>query len=311
MTNAHNLLGKLAELDPPLTPRGKRVADFVLANIRKVVFMTARELSRASGVSESTVVRLVSRLGYDGYGEFIQTVRDMVDADLTISDRIALSDMGGPRAERFKRFVTAELDDMRRLLDSVDLDTVEAVVKCLEGGSDLYFVSSRLSYSFAYYMGWSISRFRSRVTILNGSDLTTLDWLATAPEKSTVVIVATSRYPNELIRVAKLVQRLGHTLIVLCDSAMCPLIHFAHYSLVAPSRHIPLTACPSNLSCLINCLVYELVSQAGESFHKHHERLEQSYREHDILFNLTELSGDTRNLAEIGNTEGRSDRKGR
>ncbi|MCG6536125.1 MAG: hypothetical protein L7F78_15865 [Syntrophales bacterium LBB04] len=48
-----------------------------------------------------------------------------------------------------------------------------------------------------------------------------IDYLTIAPSDSLAVIIATSRYPNELIRMAKLVRRLGQTLIVITDSHIC------------------------------------------------------------------------------------------
>jgi hypothetical protein len=71
-----------------------------------------------------------------------------------------------------------------------------------------------------------------------------------------VVIIATTRYPNELIRLGKMVRRLGHTLLVIADSALCPY------------------------------LVLELASRKGDPLKEHQEKLEQAYRENDILFNL-------------------------
>ena len=45
----------------------KRIANYILENYDKAAFMTASKLGKLSGVSESTVVRFASALGYDGY----------------------------------------------------------------------------------------------------------------------------------------------------------------------------------------------------------------------------------------------------
>jgi DNA-binding MurR/RpiR family transcriptional regulator len=135
-------------------------------------------------------------------------------------------------------------------------------------------------------MGWSLTKIRSNIHILRGSDSTTTDWLTIAPPESLVVIIATSRYPNELIKLAKWVRRLGQTLLVITDSPISPLISFAHLKLIAPSRHIPILGSPGPLSCLINFLNLELMGRIGNEAKSHQEKLEQSYRENDILFNL-------------------------
>ena len=103
-------------------------------------------------------------------------------------------------------------------------------------------------------------------------------------------IVAMTRYPNELIRLAKLAKRLGQHLVLITDSTACPIIHTADESLVAPSTHIPLIGSPTTLSCLVNYLVQELASRCGQSLMQHQERLEQSYLENDLLFHSQRMT---------------------
>ena len=285
------LMKKIFEHHSSLTPKGQILGDYILKNPRKVVFMTTRELAVACQVSEATVVRFVSQLGYDGYSEFLQALRDLVDTELTLLDRVDLSNMNGPGAERFRRVVFDEIDNLKQLYIRTDMVVIDKVVDYLEKSSAIYVIGSRLSYTFAYYMGWSLTKVRQNVHILKGSDSTTIDWLTIAPTESLVIIIATSRYPNELIRVGKLVRRLGKTLLVIADSSLCPLIQFAHMILIAPSQHFPLIGSPTPLSCVINYLVLELASRDGKELKEHQEKLEQSYRENDILFNLEKPSG--------------------
>ena len=76
------------------------------------------------------------------------------------------------------------------------------------------------------------------------------------------------------------------TLLVIADSSLCPLIQFAHMTLIAPSQHFPIIGSPTPLSCLINYIVIELASRDGKELKEHQAKLERSYRENDILFNL-------------------------
>ena len=269
-----------------LTPKGRVLADFIRTQPRKAVFMTTRELAGACGVSEATVVRFVARLGFAGYGDFIQALRDQVDTDLTLLDRVDLTDLKGPGAERFGRIVREEIDNLQRLCETADLEAIARAVDALHAAETVFVVGSRISYTLAYYLGWSLTKLRGGVQILKGSDRTCVDWLTIAPARSLVVVVAVSRYPTELIRIGKLARRLGHGSILLTDSAMCPLAQFAEQTLVAPSRHIPFIGSPGPLACLINYMVQELAGRCGEALQRHQSRLERAYWENDILFNF-------------------------
>ena len=283
---SHPALKGIVDQRPSLTPKARILGNYILKNPRKAVFMTTKELAETCRVSEATVVRFVNQLGYKGYGAFQQALRDFVDTELTLLDRTDMSDMEGPGKDRLRRVVFEEMDNLKHFFETVDLNVLSSVVDFFEKSNSIYIIGSRLSYTFAYYLGWSLTKIRPDVRILKGSDSTSIDWLTIAAPESLVVIIATTRYPNELIRLGKMVRRLGMTLIVIADSSLCPLTHFAHLSLIAPARNIPFIGNPTTISCIINYLVLELASRNGIRLKRHQEKLEQIYLENDILFNL-------------------------
>jgi DNA-binding MurR/RpiR family transcriptional regulator len=283
---SHPTMKAIVEQQHKLTPKARILGNYILENPRKAIFMTTKELAQTCRVSEATVVRFVSRLGYKGYGAFQQALRDVVDTELTMLDRTDLSSMQAPGTDRLSRVVFEEMENLKLFLETVDMDTLKKIVDYLETPNSIYVIGSRLSFTFAYYLGWSLTKIRQNVHILKGSDSTTIDYLTIASPESLVIIIATTRYPNELIRLGKMVRRLGQTLIVIADSALCPLTQFAHLSLIAPSKSIPFIGNPTTISCIITYLVLELASRNGVQLKDHQEKLEQIYRENDILFNL-------------------------
>ena len=289
----HPLIEKITQSIEGLTPKGRVLGEYITAQPRKAVFMTTKELAEACEVSEATVVRFVSGIGYDRYSDFQQALRDFVDTELTLLDRLDIADMKAPGAVRFRRTVAEEIDNLQQLYHSLDVETMTAVVDVLDRRVPIHVIGSRLSYTLAYYMGWAMTKVRENIRIMKGSDRTTIDWLTIAPTDSVVVIIATSRYPNELIRLGKLVKRLGQTLVVITDSATCPVLQFADHLLIAASKHIPYLGSPTPMCCLINYLVHELASRQGDALKDHQAKLEQSYWENDVLFNMKDIGGRT------------------
>jgi len=287
----HPLLKKITESRSSLTPKGRILSDFILSNPRKVVFMTTKELAQSCEVSEATVVRFVVQVGFDGYSNFQQALRDLVDTEMTLVDRVDLTDMAQPGADRFRHEVFKEIDNLKQMYRSIDIETIRALVSVLHDSGNIFVVGSRLSYTLAYYFGWQLTKIRGNIQILKGSDSISLDRLTIAPPESLVILIATSRYPNELIRIAKHVRRMGHILIVVSDSSLCPVNGFARHVLVAPSKHIPIFGSTASLTCLINYIVLELSARYGDALKVHQEKLERSYRENDTLFNLEVFDG--------------------
>ena len=271
---------------PELTSKGKILADFTLSNPDKAVFMTTRKLAAAVDVSEATVVRFVRQLQYDSYALFIQALRELIDTELTLIERNRLTN-SAVRSEdaELERITNQDIENIRAMSKNIDLSEVKKIRTLLKESEAVYIIGSRLSYTPAYYMGWTLAKIRKNVNIFKGSDRTTIDQLIFASKKSAVVVIATSRYPNELIKMGKLVKRHKLKLILLTDSSSCPLIQFSDHILIAPLKTIPFLGNPASLISLINYLVHTLAADMGNKLKNHQEKLEQAYLENDILFN--------------------------
>ena len=269
-----------------LTSKGKVLADFVSSSPDKAVFMTTRKLAAAVGVSEATVVRFVRQLNLPSYAVFIKALRDLIDNELTLIERSRLANhvVHSDDAE-LERITNQDIENIRAMSKNINLSEVKKIRKILKKSETVYIIGSRLSYAPAYYMGWTLSKVRKNVTIFKGSDRTTIDRLIFASQKSAVVIIATSRYPNELIKIGKLVKRYKLKMILLTDSSSCPLVQFSDHTLIAPLKTIPFLGNPASLISLINYLVHILAVDMGEKLKNHQEKLEQAYLENDILFN--------------------------
>ncbi|WP_155361726.1 MurR/RpiR family transcriptional regulator [Acrocarpospora macrocephala] len=63
-----------------LTPSEQRVVDVLMRDLRESVFMPAAQIATAAGVHESTVIRLARKLGYAGFAELREAMREDVKA---------------------------------------------------------------------------------------------------------------------------------------------------------------------------------------------------------------------------------------
>ncbi len=269
-----------------LAAKGKLLATFVLSNPDKAVFMTTRQLAAAVGTSEATVIRFVRQLGFKSYALFISALRDLIDRKLTLIERSNISrPVKGGDDEELLRLVNQDVDDNNAMQKGVDLGAAKEVRHLLKTASQVYVIGARLSFSSAHYLGWTLSKIRSNVTILNGSDRTSMDSMVFAPKGSLIVLIATSRYPNELIRMGKIARRQNMTQVLITDSPACPLVQFSDNVLVAPKKNIPFLGNPISIISLIHYLLHTLAADMGDELKAHQEQLEKAYMENDIWFN--------------------------
>ncbi len=268
-----------------LTSKGKILADFVQSCPDKAVFMTTRQLAAAVGVSEATVVRFVRQLDFSSYSLFIDKLREHIDTELTLLDRYQLAQsVVHNEDELLEKMLTQNIEDIKSLSQFIDLDEIKKVRDLIKNAKSVHIIGSRISYSFASHMSWTLSKLRPEVHLLNGSDTTCIDKLAFIDPDSVIVIIATTRYPNDLIKLGKLVRRQRLKMILLTESSTCPLSQISNQILIAPSTGIPYLNASISLLCLVNYLVQSLAADMGEELQRHQQKLEQVYLENDVLF---------------------------
>jgi DNA-binding MurR/RpiR family transcriptional regulator len=283
---SHPVIFDISNKLDSLTPKAQTLGTYIMQNPSKAVFMTTKELAETCEISEATVVRFVSTLGYKGYSDFQNALKDFVNTGLSLPERAALKGLKEPGADRLHRGILEELNNLKYLYENINVQTMNEFVDHLDKSHTVYVVGSRLSYTFAYYLGWSLMKIRKGVHIVKGSDSTAFDMLTNAPHKSLVILTAATRYPNELIKLSKMIRRSEHTLLTMTDSNLCPVIGFSDLSLVVPASSIPFIGNVSGMLATIQYIVQELASRRGEELEKYQKEIEQVYLENDILFNL-------------------------
>ena len=77
-TTTNELLLRIKEKYKKMSKGQRRLADYVCNDYDKAVFLTAAKLGEIVGVSESTVVRFATQLGYKGYPGFQKALEELV-----------------------------------------------------------------------------------------------------------------------------------------------------------------------------------------------------------------------------------------
>lgn len=76
IVDSGDIISQIRAKTDGLSKRQKLIAGYILKNFDKAAFMTAASLGSEIGVSESTVVRFASELGFDGYQKFQKSLRE-------------------------------------------------------------------------------------------------------------------------------------------------------------------------------------------------------------------------------------------
>ncbi len=106
------------------------MADTLISGGTEVLGLSVARIADMAGTSQTTVVRLAQRLGYDGFrGLRLDLVRDVgSDPGRTVFEEIGPSDTPGAVAGKVAALAAAAIEETRRLLD---VDAITGIVDAL------------------------------------------------------------------------------------------------------------------------------------------------------------------------------------
>jgi len=124
------LLTRIRSIYPSLFSAEKRVADLILKQPQKVVYLPIGEVARRSGVAKSTVVRFCRSVGHNGYSELkISLAQDLVPEVKYIHQDIKPKDKSAKVTEKVFHANIQGLADSLKILDSKEMEkAIEAVL---------------------------------------------------------------------------------------------------------------------------------------------------------------------------------------
>jgi DNA-binding MurR/RpiR family transcriptional regulator len=246
------------------SPKNRALANFVVQNYQRVAFMTARQLAQRCEVSESTVMRFVTSLGYTGFPDFLRTLQGIVNYELTAVERLEITPeekRGRPRrqgAERLvKKTILTEIENLRRLYDHFSEEDFDQAVDEIVKAKQIVVIGFRVSASLATYFGYLLKKVKEMVIVLNQSGSMVYDQLGTLEKDSLVIALGFRRYPNELIDMLKYCKSHNLKVLAVTDSMVSPVAALADLIQVAEYEGESFVDTFAAPICLINGLIAE------------------------------------------------------
>ena len=85
MQDMQDMMRRLNQSGKRLSKGHRKIAEYIVEHYDKAVFMTASKLGEKVGVSESTVVRFASAMGYEGYPQLQRALQELVPKSRSLS----------------------------------------------------------------------------------------------------------------------------------------------------------------------------------------------------------------------------------
>lgn len=265
--------------------KGQRlIARYITENYDKAAFMTAGKLGKTVGVSESTVVRFATELGYDGYPGMRKAMQEMVRSRLTSVQRIAVAKDMLDGSNVLKRVMGSDIDKLQNTLDELDRESFEAAVSAIENAKNLYIVGMRSSTALASFMGFYMNFLKDNVRMIHDTTANEVyEQIMHIGPGDVYIGISFPRYSSSSLKAMKFAKSLGATVIALTDNSTSPFADVADIKLYAKSDMVSfLDSLVAPLS-VINALIVSVAARKPETLDKTFGYLETLWSEYEVF----------------------------
>jgi DNA-binding MurR/RpiR family transcriptional regulator len=199
-----------------LTPAQRRIAHCLVEHADQAAYLSSGELAELARVSQPSVTRFATALGFDGYPGLRRRLRDVVGAipDQPLDDHNEL-----------QRAVLGEAAALRRLADLLaDRRTVDKAAMLLADSRPLPVLGLRAAAGVAGYFAYFAAKIHPDVRVLDGGGTAMSDRLEQARAAGATAMLAfvLPRYPRESLDALADAGRLGLSTVVVTDSPVSP-----------------------------------------------------------------------------------------
>jgi DNA-binding MurR/RpiR family transcriptional regulator len=203
-----------------LTPAQRRIAHCLVEHAGQAAYLSSGEVADLASVSQPSVTRFATALGYAGYPALRRHIRELVGRRVPAPrpagrEPAAEPPYAGERSE-WQRAVDAEQDNLGRLADRLaDRGPVVAAARELVASRPLPVVGLRAAAPLAGYFGYFAAKIHPDVRVLDhgGSVLTDRLEQARAAGARAMLAFVLPRYPREVLDVLREARAAGPAVV--------------------------------------------------------------------------------------------------
>ena len=266
----------------------KLIARYIMENYDKAAFMTASKLGKAVQVSESTVVRFATQLGYDGYPSMQRGLQEMIRGKLTSIQRIQASDgpLGG--ADLIADVMQRDMEKMRMAIDQNEGGEFDRIVDTIIGAKHIYLVGFRSSSFLAGYLNFYYRLMFDNVTFIQSGAAGTFDQVFRVGPGDVVIAICFPRYSELALKTVRFAKDRGATIVSITDSELSPVYQMSLCSLLVRNEMISFVDSLAAPMSMVNALILATSRKKGNDVAASFSELERVWERFGIFGTVVE-----------------------
>ena len=279
-----NILHILEEGMDTFSKGQRRIARFILDHCGEAAAMTASRLGKLAGVSESTVVRFASELGYDGYPSMQRALQETLRGQLTSTQRIQAAGSLLAGQDVLGAVLQSDIEKLREVVARADRKAFADVVDKIQNARHVYILGARSSTFVAGYLNFYLHLLVENVTLVQTSAAGEIfEQLFRIGPGDVMIAISFPRYSSVTVNTVQFAKARGATIVAITDNQRSPVYRMSDAALLAPSEMISFVDSMVAPLSLINALVVALAGRLGRDAAATFSQLESIWNEYGVF----------------------------
>jgi len=218
-----------------MSPSQQAIADVILHDPESSAFYNVAKMAREATVSESTVTRFATFIGYSGFPGMSRELQEMVRSRLTTGERFQLSrTITTAEQQTVLQHFEEDVHNMTLMMERIDLNALERVVQLLLSAKRIGIVSSRSTLSLGMFFDFYLNLL-NKDTLLFSGEPRTVDRIHRLDAEDVLVGIGFARYTRFSVDSLAVGKKRGARIVVITDYPSSPLCKYADEILYTPT----------------------------------------------------------------------------
>lgn len=261
----------------------RRIAAYIEEHYDEAAFMTAAKLGEVVGVSESTVVRFATQIGYEGYPYLQKAMQEMIRDKLSSVQRIEVTTGRIGTGDVVESVLNQDIDKIKRTIEEVSREDFKKTVQAIIKAENIYVFGVRSASYIASFFGYYLDLIFGNVRILDStSKSTTFEKLFRITDKDVMIGISFPRYSTMAVDAMNFAHERGAEVVAITDSMISPLVTNADEVLLARSDIASVVDTLVAPLSLINALLVAVVIERKDEIIGTFSELEKVWQEQNV-----------------------------
>ena len=286
MREQYDILSRINEYYGKMSKSHKKIASFITNHYDQAVFMTAARLGEELGVSESTVVRFASGIGYEGYPEFQKALEECVKGKLSNIQRMDAKYGKSTQSEILISVLTADMEKIQDTIDNLDTKAFESAVTTILEAKNIYIMGLRSNEPLAVFLHFYLNMIRGNVILVNTTSVSeTFEQMIRIDEHDCFIGISFPRYSMRTLKAMEFANDRNAKVIAITDSVHSPMNLYSSCNLLARSDMVSIVDSLVAPLSVINALVVQLCLKCPQAVKQNLEMLEETWNNYQVYLN--------------------------